>query len=103
MEPNDDELTDRELDRLLPEWHAPAAPARLRSAVFPQSRRPWWKTIWSSSIRVPIPALALFAVVLLLIVWRRPGATVPAGAGPTQSQELRPVAELRPVVIRSVK
>jgi len=64
MEPFEkDELSDRELNNLLPQWKAPDAPARLRGAVFPESRRPWWRRLWTASIRVPLPvACALLAL-----------------------------------------
>ena len=102
MEPrNDDELNDRELDRMLAEWKAPLAPARLRAAVFPDGYRPWWRTVWSASIRIPVPALALIAVLIAIVIWHWPAALSPALR--QKVHELRPVAELRPVLIRSVE
>ena len=50
MEPFEkDELSDQELDGLLREWTAPAAPARLRAAVFGPPR-PRWQRLWRASI-----------------------------------------------------
>jgi len=115
MQPSDnDELTDRELDSILPEWKAPLAPARLRAAVFPEVPGPWWRRLWTGSIRVPVPVACLLAVVLVLAAWRWftpqtittktiyrdriASFTADAGAAATQ---LRPVTELRPRIVRS--
>jgi hypothetical protein len=111
MEPLDDrELPDRELDGMLRQWKAPEAPARLRAAVFPQASGPWWRTMWSASIRVPVP-VACGLIVLLGLLWRAvPGSTrvvvrtetvqAPVAERQAKARELRPVAELRPRIIR---
>ena len=126
MEPFDrDELSDSELDNLLKKWEAPPAPARLRAAVFPEEPKPRWRRLWSASFRVPLPVAAALAIGLALAVWqgRRPGAPlelvrterveVPVlqervvtrtgyryrAAPPAQT--LKPVAELRPRIIRT--
>ena len=95
-----DELSNSELDELLPEWKAPVAPARLRSAVFGPSPRgwwssTWWRTMWSASIRIPVPALLILAILLGIAIWPRSPAARPEG------HELQPVAELRPRIIRT--
>ncbi len=71
MEPFDkDPLSDQELDELLPEWKAPAAPARLKAAIFPERRR-WWRQLWSASIRLPLPAAACLALALVgVAMWQ---------------------------------
>jgi hypothetical protein len=131
MEPLEhDELSPSELDALLHEWQAPAAPGRLRSAIFPE-RAPWWRRIWSASIRVPLPVGAAIVLLAGVAVWRIPKPAAPAPAPPQvivrtervevpveherivtryirtpapahpiTFQELRPVAELRPRIIR---
>jgi len=112
MQPSDnDELTDRELDAILPDWKVPGAPARLRAAVFPDVPTPWWWRVWSVSIRIPLPVACLLAMALVLAAWRWftprtiyrdrlvPGTAI-AAAGPDASQ-LRPVTELQPRIIRS--
>ena len=91
MGPENDELTDLELNRLLREWSTPAAPPRLRSALFPR-REPWWRV----SVRIPVPALCVLVLLIGLVVWRR---SVPPPSG-LDFNEWRPVAELRPVVMR---
>ena len=116
-----DELGDSELDALLEEWHAPSAPASLRSAVF----RPWWRSLWSASIRIPVPAVCALAVLLgaALWHWSRPAPVreivrterveIPVVREqvverlvyrdrpvPLDRHELQPVAVLRPVIIR---
>jgi hypothetical protein len=112
MQPFDnEELTDRELDSVLPEWKAPVAPAQLRAALFPEVPRPWWRRLWTGSIRVPVPVACLLAVVLVLAAWRWltprtiyrdrlvPGTAI-AGVG-ADASNLIPVTELRPRIIRS--
>ena len=123
MEPFEkDELADPELDALLEEWHAPSAPAALRSAVF----RPWWRGMWTASIRVPLPAACCLAVLLGIALWhwsrpvpvrviiRTERVEVPVVKEqvvtrlvyrdrpvPLDMHELQPVAVLRPYIIRS--
>jgi hypothetical protein len=79
MEPFDKQewqLSDRELDNLLPEWKVPTAPARLRAAIFPEEAKPWWRRLWSASIRIPAPVACCLAALLALDGWRwmAPGA-----------------------------
>jgi hypothetical protein len=68
---------DPDLARLLQEWTAPALPDSLDGrvrALWRQraGRRPWWRRLFATSIRVPLPvALALLAV-LLFNVFRQP-------------------------------
>jgi hypothetical protein len=51
--------------------------------------------MWSASIRVPVPALLMLAILLGIVVWQRSPGPRPEG------HELQPVAELRPKIIRS--
>lgn len=101
-DPENDELSDQELDAMLPAWKAPVAPARLRAAVFPEARTRWW----SLSVRVPLPVAVCFAVLLALAAWRwftprtiYREVVVPVSAvnGPGG---LRPVTVLEPRVIK---
>jgi hypothetical protein len=99
MQPlNEDELSDRELDAILQEWKAPPAPAGLRASIFPASK-PWWQSMWSASIRIPLPAAITVAMALAVVAWQW---ILPA-APPANVHELQPVAVLRPVIIRSGK
>jgi len=119
MEPFEkDELTDRELDQVLPQWTAPSAPARLRAAVFGECRTPQWRRFWTASIRVPLPvACALMVVAVLAIggLLREPRVVVrteriytsipgdmrqDGGPGTVSHAAWRPVRELRPRIIR---
>lgn len=75
MEPfEEDELSDLELDGMLPQWKAQGAPAHLRSAVFPKRSGPWWHRLWSRSIRVPLPVACAVLVVMVVgaAQWARP-------------------------------
>jgi len=65
-----EELSDRELDSILPEWKSPVTPQRLCAAVFPQAPVSWWRTLWSTSIRVPFPVACGLALVLAFVFWR---------------------------------
>jgi hypothetical protein len=116
MEPFDcQELSDRELDHLLPEWEAPPAPGRLRSAVFQRAPASWWAQFWSRSIHVPLPAALAIALAIVVAVWRLPTwgspRTAPAIESPSDEvpanrrrlpakdrEQLRPVMELKPVI-----
>jgi hypothetical protein len=138
MEPIDrGELSNDELDSMLPEWQSPQAPARLRAALFPgkallEKPGPWWRSIWTASIRVPLPIACALAILIALAVWRsltpRPERVVvrteqnrvpvvkqeivtktvyrerivhvPAAAPRHDTDQLQPVAELRPRIIR---
>jgi hypothetical protein len=126
MEPfESDELSDRELDAMLAVWETPAAPTRLRAAVFPERGGRWWR----ASVRVPIPVACALAVVPAAAAWlwmtltppqvviRTERVEVPVHVPIVQKEvvtrtvyrdragadlhELRPVAELRPIIIRS--
>jgi hypothetical protein len=109
VEPFDDELSQQELDELLKEWQTPPAPRHLRQALFPAAS-PWWRRIWTKSIRVPLPVACALAVLFAAAAWRlaQPGspAPIPTPAGavstdrPLTFEELRPVSELRPRIIR---
>lgn len=126
MEPFDgDELSDAELDSLLKKWEAPQAPARLRAAVFPEEAAPWWRRLWSASLRVPMPVAAALAIALALGAWQWGGPGAPRELVRTErvevpvwkdrvvtrtvyrcratppAQKLQPVAELRPRIIRT--
>ena len=116
-----DELGDPELDAALAEWRVPPAPETLRSAVF----RPWWRSMWSASIRIPVPAACTLAVLFGAALWqwsqpvpvreivRTLRIEVPVvkeqvverlvyrdRPAPLDRNELQPVAVLRPVIIR---
>jgi hypothetical protein len=126
MEPFEhDEMSDSELDNLLKKWDAPPAPARLRAGIFPEEGRPKWRRLWTASFRVPLPVAAALAIALALGAWqwRSPGPppglvrtervevpvwkdrvvvkTVYRNRVATAAQALRPVAELRPRIIRT--
>ncbi len=109
MEPFDkDELTEQELNDMLPAWSTPEMPATLKARIFP---KPWWQKMWTASIRVPIPvACALFLLLAAVAVQslRREGkprpepgprAVAPNGQS-VAAVAWRPVTELHPRIIR---
>jgi hypothetical protein len=113
-----DELSERELDAILPAWSAPEMPAGIKAQVFP---KPWWRKIAGASIRVPVPVACAMAVLLGIgAKWtmeRRPAPQVVVRTErvevpvvrervvyrerPAQAIAWRPVTELRPRIIRS--
>ena len=62
MEP----LNEKELNQLLRVWEAPSAPKGLRSPAG-VARAAWWRWLFTGSIRIPVPAVAAAAVVLVAI------------------------------------
>jgi|SRR6185437_1374969 len=101
-DPENDELSEQELDTILPAWKAPVAPARLRPAVFPDARVRWWNL----SVRVPLPVAVCLTVLLALAAWRwftprtiyrEMVVPVTAVNGPGG---LRPVMVLEPRIVR---
>jgi hypothetical protein len=128
MEPFDrEELSQQELDDLLQEWRALAPSPHLRAALFPEGRRPWWRRIWTVSIRLPLPVACCLGLLLAAALWRtvqpappasKPTVVAPAGrredavepdrtaasklaaAHGLTFNELKPVDELRPRIIR---
>ena len=101
MEPFEEhELSDRELDTLLPEWKAPTAPARLRAAVFPEAARPWWKNLWTASIRIPLPVAVFLTILLATLWWQWPARVESRAVMADRRAEVQPVAELQPRIIR---
>lgn len=131
MEPFEkEELTETDLDQLLESWTAPQAPPQLRAAIFSKASVPWWKQLWIGSIRLPIPIASVLLAALTAVVWRgidsppsqivirRERVEVPVVQERVVTKVvtkyldrkepsgfdihgLRPVAELRPRIIRS--
>ena len=99
MAPHDDD----ELNRLLREWKAPAAPPTLRDRVAP--REPWWRWLLAGTIRVPVPVAV--GVALLFAVWVYTRIPVPAPlveSEPTVSlADFQPVSQLEPRVVGELK
>jgi hypothetical protein len=91
---------DKTLSELLKEWQLPAAPASLDARVL-RRRNPWWKLLFTGSIRVPVPAafvLAAALVVMGIALLRRPPAPPPAAS--VNLADFRPVKDMNVRVIR---
>jgi hypothetical protein len=131
----EDRLSDPELHALLRAWTSPDPPNHLRTAIFGEERPlPWW-SLWTQSIRVPVPAVALLVLFIGMALWKWPARIVvrdspprlevrtvrvevpvlkkevltrvvyrdrPAPT-PNEGNELRPVTELKPRIIRSLE
>lgn len=100
MEP----LNDKELNELLRRWEAPGAPASLMEKFLPRPERlPWWRWLWSGSIRVPVPiGLAVIAILLssvfVVVNHRRTTVRKP---GEVTLSDFQPVKQLQPRITRS--
>jgi hypothetical protein len=101
MEPFEkDELSEDELDRLLRFWEIPDAPAQLRQAVFGQPKSTRWRAVWGASVRVPVPMIALIALVLAIGLLWWPGRVVVRKSPPRV--EVKTVRVEVPVVKKEV-
>ena len=100
MEPSDkNQLSDQELDELLRKWKAPEAPVRLRAALFGVPE-PWWRRVWSASLRVTLPAACALMAALSMAGWRVSRPAAPRVVTQTERVEV-PVVQER-VVTRTV-
>ena len=100
MEP----LNDRELNRVLEQWRAPAAPAGLARKVLPH-RANAWQWLVHGTIRVPVPVgLAVLLLVAAALFFRPPAPVArPTVAQPTVSlTDFQPVRQLQPRLIGRV-
>jgi hypothetical protein len=95
MEPKDD----RQLRKLLQEWRVEDAPESLDARVLgPRQapfKDPWWRSLWTGSIRIPMPiALSCAAAVIWMGVelTRQSSAAPP----PVASQPGVSLAEYQP-------
>lgn len=97
MEPLDED----ELNQLLRQWEAPAAPPSLRQRVFPEQQKSWWSWLLTGTIRVPVPAVVAVAIVVALwIHYSRQAPPVRVSQpGSVSLADFRPVQQLKPVVI----
>jgi hypothetical protein len=96
MEP----LNDHDLQSLLRTWKAPAAPEHLQP---PLPRRRWYAVLWATSVRIPVPVLALIlmAIIALQVLPRRERAHIPPDAlREVRLSDFEPVPEAHPVVVR---
>jgi hypothetical protein len=133
MEPFE-ELKDDELDNLLQGWQTPDPPVGMQARVFAQpvqATAPWWRRLWTASVRVPVPLAACLLLAAGAGVWKysvtrvEPHVVVktervevptvtervvtqtiyrdrPAPVlRSAKASQLQPVTELRPRIIRS--
>lgn len=48
-----------------------AASARtFARSTIPEKSRPWWRSAWTTSIRLPLPIACAFAILMALAAWR---------------------------------
>jgi hypothetical protein len=101
MEP----MNDRELNELLRQWKAPAAPTGLKEKLFtrpePDTR---WRWLLHGSIRVPVPVGAAILAILIVSIYaavigvqRRTASR----ARQVSLSDFRPVTRLEVRIIRS--
>lgn len=102
MEPMDDP----ELSKLLHEWKVEDAPRSLDERIL-GARKPWWKLLFTGSLRVPVPVALACAILLLTMgaALLRPRAVAPP-ASPAVSSTLdladfQPVRDVQVRIMRS--
>jgi len=113
MEP----LDENELNQLLRQWEAPAAPPALTHRVFPHAERKrdsaqhkestsLWSWLLKGTVRIPVPvALAAALLIGLWIYHSRPAESPRAGAEPATVRltDFKPVRQLEPVLVSGGK
>jgi hypothetical protein len=98
MEP----LDDNELNKLLRQWEAPAAPPSLKQRVFPNKTTSLWSWLLNGSVRVPVPVALAAALLIGLWIYHSRPADPPRAAGQPATVSLtdfRPVHQLEPVLV----
>jgi hypothetical protein len=91
---------DKKLRELLKEWQLPAAPASLDARLLTPCT-PWWKLLFTGTIRIPLPVAFGLAAALILMgvaLLRRPATPPPAAS--VNLADFRPVKDLNVRVIR---
>ena len=84
-------LNDDELNTLLRQWNAPAAPSHLHPRIF--RRRAWWQWLLTGSFRVPVPAAIAILVMTALWAYRQ----VEPQPAPVATDPVVSLADFRPV------
>ena len=79
MEP----LNDDELKHAVSSWKAPTTPDHLRSRIF-GAREPWWRWVFTGTVRVPVPVCAALVLLLAWFAWPPPP---PDAAGPASDRQ----------------
>jgi hypothetical protein len=101
MEPEDDVR----LSKLLREWKVEDAPRSLDRRVLP-ARKPWWRALFTASIRVPAPIAVAFAAAFLAMgayLLRSRAVPPPSATAPAVDLSgFQPVADphVRIIVVR---
>ena|ERR1035441_1915335 len=90
----------RKFRELLHEWQVPGVPKSLDERVL-GLRRPWWTSLLTGSIRIPVPVgLALVEILLAMAGALFRERTPAPVAGSVSLVEFRPVTDLHVRVIR---
>ena len=101
MEP----MNDHELNELLRQWKAPAAPASLEENLFVRRERDsWWRWLLHGSIRFPVPVAVAILAILIVSVYAAVLGSQRHAAFPASQVSLadfRPVTQLEVRIIRS--
>lgn len=97
MEP----LNDKELNELLHQWHAPAAPEHLESRVL-RRREPWWRWFLDGTIRIPVPVGLAIVIAIALLLYLRTPEQSPQQSHSVSLADFQPVRQLEPRIIGRV-
>ena len=95
-----DPLDENELNQLLRQWEAPAAPSSLKRRVFP-ARTSWWSWLLKGNVRVPVPVALAAALLVAIWMYHSRPATPPRVAQPATVSlaDFKPVRQLKPIVV----
>jgi hypothetical protein len=98
-------MDDPRLKKLLREWQVEDAPRSLDERIL-GARRPWWKLLIGASVRVPVPVMLAFAVLLVVmgaaLLRLQPGPVppTPAVASTVNLAEFQPVRDVQVRIMR---
>jgi hypothetical protein len=95
MEPGNDPR----LKRLLHEWEVPKTPDTLEQRVLGQ-RRPWWRILMSSRVRIPLPVAVAFTVALVWLSVLAVRDRIPAAEPLDTTYDLRGFQPVNSVSVR---
>jgi hypothetical protein len=90
---------DPRLKRLMQEWQVPNAPDALEQRVLGQ-RRPWWRSLLTSRVRVPLPVAIAVSVLLVWFAALAVRDRVPEVQPPGTTYDLRGFQPVNSVSVR---
>jgi hypothetical protein len=99
-------MDDPRLKKLLREWRVEDAPRSLDERVL-GAQQPWWKLLIGGSVRVPVPVVLAFAVLLVVMgtaLMRSrpvPSETTPHVSSTIDLADFQPVQDVQVRIMRN--